>query len=94
MKFEAVNNFVYIIRDETEKETDGLLIPGRGQEKQSTGTIYSVGSLTRDAKIKKAINKKAKFFKGTGFEQDIEGVNYLVLTDDQITGVEKRDTNK
>lgn len=89
MKFEATNNFVYVIRDEAEKETSGFFIPGQGQEKQSTGTIYSVGSLTRDIKIKKALKKKAKFFKGTGFEQEIDGVTYLVLTDDQITGVEK-----
>lgn len=89
MKIEATNNFIYVIRDESKKEVGGLLIPGKGQEKQATGTVYSVGSLTKDPKIKKATNKKVQFFKGTGFEQDIEGVTYLILTDDQITGVEK-----
>lgn len=90
MKFEAANNCIYVIRDETDKEKGGLLIPGKGQEKQATGTVYSVGSLARDPKIKKSTNKKVQFFKGTGFEQEIEGVIYLILTDDQITGVEKR----
>lgn len=90
MVFEAANNFVYVIRDEINKEISGFLIPGKGQEKQSTGTVYSVGSLAKDLKIKKSTNKKVQFFKGTGFEQEIEGVTYLILTDDQITGVEKK----
>lgn len=90
MQFEATNNFIYVIRDETQKEKGGLLIPGQGQEKQATGTVYSVGSLAKDSKIKKSTNKKVQFFKGTGFTQEIEGIEYLILTDDQITGVEKK----
>lgn len=89
MKFEATNNFVYIVRDETQKEIGGLLIPGKGQEKLNIGTVHSVGYLAKDPKIKKSKNRKVLFFKGTGFEQEIEGVTYLVLTDDQIHGAEK-----
>jgi len=89
MIFEATNNFVYIIRDESEKEVSGLLIPGQGQKKQAIGTVYSIGFLTRDPKIKKSKGKKVKFFDGVGFTQEIDGIEYLVLTDDQITGVEK-----
>jgi len=89
MIFEATNNFVYIIRNETEKEVSGLLIPGQGQKKQAIGTVYSVGGLSRDPKILNSEGKKVKFFDGVGFEQEIEGQIYLVLTDDQITGVEK-----
>lgn len=89
MKFEAHNNFIYVIRDETEKEKGGLLIPGKGQEKPAMGTAYSIGPLTKDPKLKKKVNKKLIFFKGTGFEQEIEGTTYLVLTDDQIHGGEK-----
>ena len=89
MQFEATNNFVYIIRDESEKEISGLLIPGQGLKKQAIGTIYSIGFLAKDPKIKKAKGKKCKFFDGVGFSQEIDGIEYLVLTDDQITGVEK-----
>lgn len=89
MKFEATNNFVYIVRDESQKEVFGLILPGIGQKKQAIGTIFSVGFLTRDPKIKKGEGKKAKFFDGVGFEQTIDDKTYLVLTDDQITGIEK-----
>ena len=89
MIFEALNNFIYVIRDETEKEKSGLLIPGKGQVKPAMGTAYSIGSLTRDAKLKKKVGKKLLFFSGTGFEQEIEGTTYLVLTDDQVHGGEK-----
>lgn len=89
MKFEATNNFIYIIRDETEKEISGLYIPGKGQEKPHQGIIYSIGDLVQDKKIKKSLNKKAVFHKGVGFEMEIEGQVYLVLTDEQIIGVEK-----
>lgn len=89
MTIEATNNFVYIIRDETQKEIAGLIIPGKGQEKPNMGTVYSVGDLVRDKKIKGAKNKKAMFFRGTGFEIEHEKQTYLVLTDDQIIGIEK-----
>lgn len=84
---EATNNFVFIIRDKTQTETSGLLIPGQGQEKPHRGTIYSAGALVRDKKIK--ANKASYFHKGTGFEIEVDNEVYLVLTDDQIIGIEK-----
>ena len=89
MQIEATNNFIYLIRDETEKEKGGLLIPGKGQEKPHMGTIISIGELVKDKKIRKSVNKKGVFHKGTGFPIELEGIEYLVLTDDQIIGVEK-----
>jgi co-chaperonin GroES (HSP10) len=50
MPIQATNNFIYLIRDETETEKAGLIIPGQGQEKPHSGIIYSIGSLVRDKK--------------------------------------------
>lgn len=87
MPIEATNNFVFIIRDEADKEKDGFLIPDMGQEPPNKGTIYSVGELVQDKKIKS--NRTAYFFKGTGFHVEHQGQEYLVLTQEQVIGIEK-----
>lgn len=87
MKIEATNDFVFIIRDEAEKETMGLIIPGQGQEKPSHGTIHSVGDLVQDKKIKQGKGKKAIFHKGNGFDIDYEGQTYLVIEGGRIIGI-------
>ena len=82
---QAVNNFVFIIRDETEKMSDGLILPDQGTEKPNHGTIYSVGNNVQDKKIK--TGKKCLFFKGNGFEVPYEGVDYLVLEAERVIGL-------
>jgi co-chaperonin GroES (HSP10) len=84
---QACNNFVFVVRDESEKEKDGMFIPNKGVEKPHEGTIHSVGSLVRDSKIKNGKNKKCVFHKGIGFSIDVDGTNYLVLADTEIIGV-------
>jgi co-chaperonin GroES (HSP10) len=86
---QATNNFVFIIRDEAEKETNGLFIPEQGVEKPSQGTIYSVGELVQDKSIQK--DKKAVFMKGNGQEIKYKGETYLVLDGDRIIGVDDND---
>jgi chaperonin GroES len=86
-KIQATNNFVFIIRDAVEKEKEGIYIPGQGREKPSQGDIVSVGELARDTKIVNGIGKKCLFHKGIGFSIEIDGVEYLVLTDNEIIGV-------
>lgn len=85
---QATNNFVFIVRDKTETEKSGLLIPGQGQEKQHSGEIFSVGSLVRDTKIQKGKGKKAIFHKGIGFEIIYQEVTYLVLMDTEIIAID------
>ena len=84
-KIQATNNFIFIIRDAAKDETLGLIIPGSAREKPHQGTIYSVGELTKDKKIK--VGKKGVFHAGIGFEIDIDGQVYLVLTDNEIIGI-------
>jgi len=84
-KIQATNNFIFIIRDAAQDETLGLIIPGSAREKPHQGTIYSVGELTKDKKIK--VGKKGVFHAGIGFEIEIDGQVYLVLTDSELIGI-------
>ncbi len=81
----ATNNFVFIIRDEIQDETGGLIIPNQGREKPHQGSIYSVGELSKDKKIKKGAT--AIFHKGIGFSIEVDEQEYLVLMDTEIIGI-------
>lgn len=84
----ATNNFVWIIRDKTETETSGLIIPGAGREKPNQGVLHSVGVLAQDGNIKNGKGKKALFHKGVGWEIEYEGQIYLICEAHQIIGVD------
>ncbi len=87
MSIQATNNFVFIVRDETKKEESGLIIPGQGREKPHKGIIFSIGGMVKDPKIKSGKNKSCLFHNGIGFSIEYEGINYLVLTGDEIIAV-------
>jgi len=84
---EATNNFVFIIRDEVVSEIGGLVIPNQGKEKPHHGTIFSIGELVQDTKIKGGKGRKCLFHKGIGFNIEYEGVEYLVLLGEEIIAV-------
>ncbi len=81
-KIQATNNFVFIKRDETQKEVKGLLMPGSAREKPSQGIIVSVGKLVRDKAIREGV--KGMFHKGIGFEVEYDNEVYLVLQGEEI----------
>ncbi len=83
----ATNNFIFIIRDEIEKEKAGIIIPGKGRVKPSRGTIFSIGGKVSDPDIKKGEGKKAIFYSGIGQEIEIDGVIYLCLNEQEIIGI-------
>lgn len=87
MPIQATNNFVFVTREKAESEKAGIIIPDQGREKPNEGIIYSVGDLIQDKKIKAAKLKRCLFFKGTGFTVTYLGVDYLVLTSDQIIAI-------
>lgn len=84
----ATNTFVFIIRDKTESEKSGLILPNAGREKPHTGKMVSIGNKVTDKDIKNGKNKTAIFHKGIGFEIDYKGVVYLVLQEQEIIGVD------
>lgn len=84
----ATNNYVWIIRDIPDAEKNKILIPRSGVERPHTGTVISIGSLVRDKDIKSAKNKKAIFHKTVGQNITYEGVDYLIVQEHEIIGVE------
>lgn len=87
MSIEAVNQFVFVIRDEAEKEIAGLVIPDAAIKKTTQGTIISVGTKVNDERI--VVGKKALFHKQSGQEIDFCGVEITVLNYEhyQVLGV-------
>ncbi len=80
----ATNNFVLIIRDVAATEAGGLIIPDQGKVKPHVGTIFSVGKLVKDPDIKSGKGKKCLFHQHVGFGIDYEGVDYWVLSGEEI----------
>lgn len=83
----ACNEFVLVLRDKTESEKGGLILPTSGRVKPHVGTIHSVGSLVKDQNIKSAKGKKCLFHSTVGWELEYEGVTYLVLEGSQIIAI-------
>jgi len=87
MPIQAVNNFVFVLIDKAPGEKSGFYIPDQGREKPNEGVVFSIGDVVPDKQIRKAKNKKCLFFKGTGFPVTYDGVEYQVLTSDQIIAI-------
>ncbi len=82
---QATYNFVWILRDETETESGGLIIPTSGQIKPHEGTIISVGQLTADNRIRK--EGKCLWHQGAGMEIEYDGLTYVVIEAEKILAV-------
>jgi len=84
----ATNNFVFLIRDETETETaTKLFIPSGGREKPHTGKVISVGGLVKDPEIKRSKGQKALFHKTVGMSIEYDGIEYLVVQEHEILAI-------
>jgi co-chaperonin GroES (HSP10) len=88
-KYQAVQKFVFVIRDEKIEESGGIYIPDQAQKKPNTGTIISVGELVEDKSIR--VGMKAIFHKAVGQEIVMPEVTFIVLFADpanpQLLGV-------
>jgi co-chaperonin GroES (HSP10) len=80
----ACNNFVLVLRDETQREQSGFDLPNGGQEKPHEGTIHAVGSKVEDEEIRNGVGQKCLFHAGIGWEIVYEDVVYLVLGGHEI----------
>lgn len=85
MELQATNSFTWILRDETETESSGLILPTSGQVKPHSGTVISVGELTADKKIKKG--KKCLWHQSIGMEIEYDGTTYVVIESERILAV-------
>ncbi len=85
-KLVAVNEYVFLIKDEAERKYGSIVLPEGAEKKVNTGKIISVGKNVFDRNIKKG--STAIFNKQVGSEIEIFDTNITVLNGNtQILGV-------
>jgi len=93
MKVRPLYDRILVKRVEEEQKTaGGLYIPDTAKEKPQQGVIVAVGNgkLQEDGKLRKLEVKpgdKILFAKYSGSEIKMEGVEHLILREDDILGV-------
>ena len=87
------------IEEEAEKTAGGLFIPDSAKEKPQQGEVVAVGAGKRDDKGERvAMDVKAGdrilFGKYSGSDIKIDGVEYLIMREDEVLGVLEGGTKK
>jgi chaperonin GroES len=93
MKIRPLNNRVLVIRiEEKEKTSGGIIIPDTAKEKPQEGKVISVGPGKWDESGKRIPLEVKKddrvlFGKYAGNEINIDGVEHLIMSEDDILGI-------
>jgi chaperonin GroES len=93
MKMRPLNDRVLVLRiEEKEKTTGGIVIPETAKEKPREGKIIAVGPGKWDdngKRIPLEVKKddRVLFDKYAGNEIKIDGVEHLILREDEILGI-------
>jgi chaperonin GroES len=94
MKFKPLGARVLAKRaeEEEQKSTGGIIIPDTAKEKPQRGTVIAVGTgRTKDDGSRIPMDVKdgdeVLFGKYSGKEVKIDGVEYLILDEDEILGI-------
>ncbi len=93
MKFRPLHDRILVRRvDEEEKTAGGIIIPDTAKEKPQEGKVVAVGSgrVGDDGKVRKLDVKKGDsvlFGKYSGSEITLDGVEHLIMREDDILGV-------
>jgi chaperonin GroES len=93
MKIRPLNDRVLVLRiDEEEKTSGGIIIPDTAKEKPQEGKVVAVGpgKIDDDGKripleVKK--NDRVLFGKYSGTDIKIDGVEHLIMREDDILGI-------
>ena len=93
MKIRPLNDRVLVLRiEEEEKTSGGIVIPDTAKEKPQEGKVVAVGPGKIDEngkriplEVKK--NDRVLFSKYGGTDVTIEGVDHLILREDDILGI-------
>lgn len=80
--------------DEEEKTAGGIFIPDSAKEKPQRGEIVAAGNgkLTEDGKkipLTVKVGDKVLFGKYSGTELKLDGVEYLMMREDDVLGIYK-----
>jgi len=93
MKIRPLQDRVIVKRVEEEAKTKGgIIIPDTAKEKPMEGLVIAVGKgkMTEDGKLVKpdvAAGNRILFSKYAGTEVKIDGVEHLIMREDDILGV-------
>ena len=93
MKVRPLNDRVLVLRIEEEKKTKGgIIIPDTAKEKPQEGKVVAVGPGKLSDKGERIVldlkeNDRVLFGKYTGSDIKIDGVERLILREDDILGV-------
>ncbi len=93
MKIRPLQDRIIVRRvDEEETTKGGIIIPDTAKEKPQEGKVIAVGKgkVSEDGKLQKLDVKKGDkvlFSKYSGTEINIEGVEHLIIREDDVLGV-------
>jgi chaperonin GroES len=93
MKVKPLNDRILVLREEGEKKTlGGLYIPDTAKEKPQEGKVIAVGSGKLDESGKRIPldvkeNDRVLFGKYAGSEITIDGVEHLIMREDDILAI-------
>ena len=93
MKLRPLNDRVLVLRvDNEEKTSGGIIIPDTAKEKPQEGKIVAVGPGKRDDDGKRTPPEvkegdRVLFSKYAGTEIKIDGVEHLIMREDDILGI-------
>ncbi|MDE5457905.1 MULTISPECIES: co-chaperone GroES [Bradyrhizobium] len=93
MKFRPLHDRVVVKRVEAEEKTaGGIIIPDTAKEKPQQGEVVAVGPGGRDETgklipIDVKTGDRVLFGKWSGTEVKIDGIEYLIMKESDITGV-------
>ncbi|MFB3926206.1 MAG: co-chaperone GroES [Syntrophales bacterium] len=93
MKIRPLHDRILVKRMEEEQKTKGgIIIPDTAKEKPMEGEVVAVGKgkILEDGKVMKldvSEGDKILFSKYAGTEVKIDGVDYLIMREDDILGI-------
>jgi chaperonin GroES len=93
MKVRPLNDRILVLRiDEKEKTSGGIIIPDTAKEKPQEGKVIAVGSGKLNEKGKRIPldvkkNDRVLFTKYGGNEIKIDGVEHLIMREDDILAI-------
>ena len=79
-----------LVRPDNEAESrtsSGLYIPETAKEKPQTGEIIAIGEDEEEIKVK--VGQKVLYPKYTGTEIKLDGVDHIIMDDDDILAIVK-----
>jgi chaperonin GroES len=93
MKIKPLHDRVLVLRiEEEEKTTGGIIIPDTAKEKPQEGRVVAMGPGKLDEKGKRISmavkeNNRILFGKYAGTEIKIDGVEHLIMREEDILGI-------